>query len=110
MDCEQVRFTMQRNSTERWILKGHGGWAHPIHFHGMEGRIMKRNGVPITAGSQEFCRKDVVWLGNEDVEVLVKATDYRGVYPLHCHNVVHEDHAMMLLFAVQDVGDTKRNP
>jgi FtsP/CotA-like multicopper oxidase with cupredoxin domain len=110
LSCDEVRFTMKRGSTERWIYKGHGGWSHPIHPHAMEGRIIKRNGVPITASSQEFCRKDVVWLGNEEVEVLVKATDYRGVYPMHCHNVVHEDHAMMLLFAIEDVGDTNRTP
>jgi len=108
--CDEVRFTMKRNSTERWVYKGHGGWSHPIHPHLMEGRIVKRNGVAITATSQEFSRKDVVWLGDEEVEIVVKASDYRGVYPMHCHNVVHEDHAMMLLFAVQDVGDTKREP
>jgi FtsP/CotA-like multicopper oxidase with cupredoxin domain len=25
---------------------------------------------------------------------------------MHCHNTVHEDHAMMLLFNVADEGDT----
>jgi hypothetical protein len=24
---------------------------------------------------------------------------------MHCHNVVHEDHAMMLRFDIDDVGD-----
>jgi FtsP/CotA-like multicopper oxidase with cupredoxin domain len=110
LSCDEVRFTMQRNTTERWIYKGHGGWSHPIHEHFVEGRIVKRNGVAITATSQEFSRKDVVWLGDEEIEFIVKATDYRGVYPMHCHNVVHEDHAMMLLFAVQDVGDRKSEP
>ena len=53
----------------------------------------------------------MVWLGeNEQVEFVLKVTDYVGVYPMHCHNVVHEDHAMMLLFAVRDVGDTNPNP
>ena len=109
--CDEVRFTMKRNSTERWIYETSGGWSHPIHQHFVEGRITKRNGVSIVAGSQEFSRKDVVWLGeNDEVEYILKATDYRGVYPFHCHNVVHEDHAMMLLFAVQDVGDTNPNP
>ena len=68
---------------------------------------MSRNGVAITAGSQEFGRRDVVALGrNETVEYLLKVTDYLGVYSMHCHNAVHEDHGMMLLFAVRDVGDT----
>ena len=109
--ADRVRFTMKRNSTERWIYETGGGWSHPIHGHFVEGRILSRNGVAITAGSQEFSRKDVVWLGeNNEVVFTLKASDYRGVYPMHCHNVVHEDHAMMLLFAVQDVGDTNPNP
>jgi FtsP/CotA-like multicopper oxidase with cupredoxin domain len=29
---------------------------------------------------------------------------------LHCHNVVHEDHAMMLLAQINDVGDNNQNP
>jgi hypothetical protein len=29
---------------------------------------------------------------------------------MHCHNTVHEDHAMMLLWGVQDVGDKNPNP
>jgi FtsP/CotA-like multicopper oxidase with cupredoxin domain len=111
ISCDVVRFTMKRGSTERWIYKGGFNWSHPIHNHFVEGRIVKRNGVATAADSQENSRKDVVWLGERDeVEYIVKVTDYRGVYPMHCHNVVHEDHAMMLLFAVQDVGDTNPAP
>ena len=111
LSCDEVRFTMKRNSTERWIYKSGWGWSHPIHMHFVEGRIIKRNGNSIPITSQEYSRKDVVWLGeNEQVEFVLKASDYRGVYPMHCHNVVHEDHAMMMLFAVQDVGDTNPNP
>jgi FtsP/CotA-like multicopper oxidase with cupredoxin domain len=29
---------------------------------------------------------------------------------MHCHNVVHEDYGMMILFRVNDIGDTKREP
>jgi hypothetical protein len=29
---------------------------------------------------------------------------------MHCHNTVHEDHAMMLLWQVQDVGDNNTEP
>jgi FtsP/CotA-like multicopper oxidase with cupredoxin domain len=26
--------------------------------------------------------------------------DWYGDYPMHCHNVVHEDHAMMIRFKI----------
>ena len=35
----------------------------------------------------------------------VRATDYDGVYPMHCHNVVHEDHAMMVRFKIVKADD-----
>jgi FtsP/CotA-like multicopper oxidase with cupredoxin domain len=111
IDCNEIRFTMKRGRTERWIHETGGGWAHPIHNHFVEGRIVKRNGKAIGPGSQEYCRKDVVPLYPGDtVEYIVTALDYVGVYPMHCHNVVHEDYGMMLLFRVDDIGDTKSVP
>jgi FtsP/CotA-like multicopper oxidase with cupredoxin domain len=29
---------------------------------------------------------------------------------MHCHNVLHEDHAMMLRWDIATVGDTNQNP
>lgn len=56
-------------------------------------------------------RKDVVPLyPGDEVEFMLTALDYTGVYPMHCHNTVHEDHGTMLLFRVDDVGDTKPAP
>lgn len=111
MDCVSVRFTMQLERTERWILRGSGGWAHPIHVHNFWMRMVRRNGVPIASTSEEFGRQDVIWLGADDeIEVLVRPQDYTGVYPLHCHNVVHEDFAMMMLFRVAARGDNLTAP
>lgn len=111
IDCSEIRFTMKRGRTERWIFSTSGGWAHPVHNHFVEGRIVKRNGVVVGPNSQEFSRKDVVALYPGDtVEYVVKATDYVGVYPMHCHNIVHEDSGMMLLFRVDDIGDTNPQP
>ena len=110
MDCTRFRFTVQRNSIEKWILQNNsGGWQHPIHIHLEEFRILKRNGVAPPAA--ERSRKDVVRLGfNESIEIFFRFRDYRGGYPVHCHNTIHEDHQMMLLFDVQDTGDTNGNP
>ena len=111
ISCDEVRFTMQRNTTELWIYQGGFGWSHPVHNHFVEGRIIKRNGVATAADSQENSRKDVVPVFEGDrIEYLIKVTDFLGVYPVHCHNVVHEDHAMMLLLEVGLVGDTNTNP
>ncbi len=34
----------------------------------------------------------------EAVEVIVRFDDYRGAYLVHCHNLEHEDMAMMADF------------
>jgi FtsP/CotA-like multicopper oxidase with cupredoxin domain len=36
--------------------------------------------------------------------------DWLGRYAMHCHNVIHEDHSMMVRFDVAVTGDTKSNP
>jgi FtsP/CotA-like multicopper oxidase with cupredoxin domain len=112
MDCTRFRFTVQRNTAERWILRNNsGGWSHPIHIHLEEFRIVRRNGRLIQCGNVEFSRKDVARLGpNDEVEIVMRFRDFRGGYPMHCHNTVHEDHAMMLLWQVQDVGDNITQP
>ncbi len=72
------------------------------------GMSASRSGVP----NVEVSRKDVTRLqGDEDVKLFFRFRDFTGDYPMHCHNVVHEDHAMMLLFQVQPgVTDNNQNP
>ncbi|HEX5706663.1 MAG TPA: multicopper oxidase domain-containing protein [Pyrinomonadaceae bacterium] len=116
--CNDVRFRVLRGrigvpSVEHWILQNNsGGWSHPIHIHFEEFQILERNGNPIPVGSVEKSRKDVVRLGpNETVKLFFRFRDFRGRYPMHCHNTIHEDHAMMLRFDIVDTGaDTKTEP
>ncbi len=112
VDCSQFRFRVKRNTAERWILQNNsGGWQHPIHIHLEEFRMVRRNNKLIQCGSVEFGRKDVARLGfNEEIELLFRFRDFRGGWPMHCHNTVHEDHAMMLLFEVDDTGDMNEEP
>jgi FtsP/CotA-like multicopper oxidase with cupredoxin domain len=112
MDCTRFRFTAQVNQFERWIIQNNsGGWQHPVHIHFEEFRILSRNGVPVRPGDVEFARKDVMQLRSNDViEILIQFRDMKGGFPIHCHNTVHEDHQMMMLFDVQDVGDNNTRP
>ena len=113
-DCSSLeagtRFTVQRNTSERWIIRNNShGWQHPIHVHMEEFQILTRNGV--APPRVEHSRKDVVRLEfGEEIELFFRFRDFRGDWPMHCHNTVHEDHNMMLLWQVQDVGDTNPNP
>ena len=95
-NINEVRATPKRGTAEVWVLQNNSGdWQHPIHIHFEEFRILSRNGV--SPPPDEVARKDVVRLqGNEEIRIFMRFRDFLGRYPMHCHNVVHEDHAMML--------------
>jgi FtsP/CotA-like multicopper oxidase with cupredoxin domain len=105
MDCNDIRFQVSQNSAENWILtNATGDWTHPIHIHLEEHQILSRNRVPPSLPI-EGSRKDVSQLHpNERVQLFFRFRDWLGRYPLHCHNVVHEDHAMMLRWEVVPDG------
>jgi len=88
------------NTAERWILKNDGGgWSHPIHPHLEAHQIQKFNGhAPAVYNS---FKKDTTPLGPDDeAEVFIKFRTFTGRYVFHCHNLEHEDHAMMGAFRV----------
>ena len=105
-DRSAFRFTVQQNSVENWLLTNlTGDWTHPIHIHLEEHQILSRNRMPNTLAA-ENSRKDVTQLHpNERVLLFFRFRDWLGRYPIHCHNVVHEDHAMMALWHVEPTGD-----
>lgn len=99
-DDTNVMANPRINTAEVWVLENNsGGWAHPIHIHFEEFRILSRNGRP--PEPHESGRKDVVYLGPGDtVRVFLRFRDFLGKYVMHCHNTVHEDHSMMLRWDV----------
>jgi FtsP/CotA-like multicopper oxidase with cupredoxin domain len=112
-DCNVNRFNIKRNTAEKWIFQNNsGGWQHPIHMHFEEFQTLKINGqAPATSGIIQAGRKDVLRLEhNMQAEMFFRFRDFTGRYPIHCHNVVHEDHAMMVLLNINDTGDTNQNP
>jgi hypothetical protein len=50
-------------------------------------------------------RRDVATILPGDVmKVLLRFKDFEGRYVMHCHNVVHEDHAMMIRWDILPEG------
>jgi FtsP/CotA-like multicopper oxidase with cupredoxin domain len=98
-DVEMAVASPKRGTAEIWVLKGKGSWHHPIHVHLEEGRILSRNGQP--PQPHEAGRKDVYTLApNDELHVFLRFREFKGKYIMHCHNLTHEDHAMMVRFDV----------
>lgn len=86
-------------TTEIWrfITEFH----HPVHVHLNSFQVLSRNNR--APGRFDNGWKDTVDVRPaEAVEVLTRFTDYTGSYLLHCHNLEHEDMAMMADFLTID--------
>ena len=94
------RATPTKGSAEIWeLVNPDNGWQHPVHIHFEEGRIIGKtaSGVAVPVPAHERGRKDVYVVGkNEMIRVYLRFRDFTGKYPMHCHNLIHEDHAMMI--------------
>jgi FtsP/CotA-like multicopper oxidase with cupredoxin domain len=83
---------------EIWTLKNAGaGWDHPVHIHFEEGQILARNGSASNVPAWEKGRKDVYRLRpGGSVTLTMQFREFYGMFMEHCHNTVHEDHAMLV--------------
>jgi len=90
--------------TEVWRFRNEAGLRffgrpHPAHVHLGHFQILERNGKSPLPHEKGW--KDTVALeGGEEALVLIRFEQFRGRYMLHCHNLEHEDHAMMTRFDV----------
>jgi FtsP/CotA-like multicopper oxidase with cupredoxin domain len=106
MDPNRVDAKIEQGSAEIWTLRNEGNtWVHPIHSHFEEFQILEVNGKPVPKNDVLHSRKDVVSLGpNMEVKFFSRWRDFLGMYVMHCHNVLHEDHAMMIRWDIVPPG------
>jgi FtsP/CotA-like multicopper oxidase with cupredoxin domain len=106
MDPNRIDAAVEIGTAEIWTLRNDGdNWAHPIHMHFEEFQILEVNGTPVQPGTLLNSRKDVVQLGpGDEVKYFARFRDFKDRYVMHCHNVVHEDHAMMIRWDIVDPG------
>lgn len=85
---------------EQWnLINGGGGWAHPIHIHDDAHQIVSMKGRNLDP--QDRFKVDTVRLesGNEAV-IRIAFRNFLGPFVMHCHNLEHEDMAMMIRFDI----------
>jgi FtsP/CotA-like multicopper oxidase with cupredoxin domain len=102
-ELTRVRARPAMDRDEIWrLVNDSGGWWHPVHIHSEFGRVLRRNGrTPPMAERDGIARKDTHVLGpNSSVDVFMCYHDYAGPFTFHCHNMEHEDRAMMARFDV----------
>jgi FtsP/CotA-like multicopper oxidase with cupredoxin domain len=88
------------NSTEIWRFTNQSMMDHPIHLHQTMFQILDINGAAPPATHAGW--KDIVVVPRMmgTARIIAKFSDYTGRYVLHCHNLEHEDMAMMARYDV----------
>jgi FtsP/CotA-like multicopper oxidase with cupredoxin domain len=122
MDPRRLSASVSPNRVEVWHLTnedfpqpgGGGGWSHPIHIHFEEGQILARGGVAPPEW-EKWARKDVYRIGRmpdstNTVVVTLRFREFLGTFMEHCHNMQHEDHAMLLRWDVENPGQFRVLP
>ncbi|MFI9250580.1 multicopper oxidase family protein [Streptomyces sp. NPDC053069] len=85
-------------TVELWRLTS--DFHHPVHLHLAHFQVVSRAGGPPEPKDRGW--KDTVDVRPyEVVEILARFDGHRGRYMLHCHNLEHEDMAMMANFLVR---------
>ncbi|GAA4961070.1 multicopper oxidase family protein [Kineococcus glutinatus] len=94
-DPARVDADVPLGQVERWRFRS--DLHHPVHVHLDPFQVVRRgSGGP---GAYDAGWKDTVDLRpGQAVEVLVRFGDHAGTFMLHCHNLEHEDMAMMANF------------
>ncbi|MGO1470683.1 MAG: multicopper oxidase family protein [Tissierella sp.] len=105
MNMDRIDEELNLGELEEWIISndssGMGMMSstpHPFHIHGIQFRIIERNGK--TPPLNERGWKDTVMVDNgEEVRILVRFRN-KGLFMYHCHILEHEDSGMMGQFLV----------
>jgi blue copper oxidase len=96
-DMNRVDEQIPLGQVERWIFRNDSSLPHPVHLHGTHFQVVARSGGRNVVFPYEAGWKDTVLvMPLETVEALVAFDRYLGIFPLHCHNLQHEDMGMML--------------
>jgi spore coat protein A, manganese oxidase len=108
-DHDRIDANPGAGATEIWVFKNpEAGRVHPVHVHLAEAQILDRNGKPPLPYERGW--KDTFFLGErETIRAIVRfpsrdGQPIQGKYMMHCHNLDHEDNAMMIQFEVGHGG------
>jgi FtsP/CotA-like multicopper oxidase with cupredoxin domain len=101
-EMDRVDVRVPFGQTEIWSFVNDNTFPHPIHLHATHFRVLSRDGGRGEVFPWEAGLKDTVLVyPDETVRIAVRFDAHPGLYPLHCHNLEHEDSGMMLNVLVE---------
>lgn len=100
-EINRIDFEVPQHRIEKWTFRNLTADFHPMHTHEAQWQVFSRTSGSLQAWDRGW--KDTVLLSpGETVSVLVKFTEHKGIFLIHCHNLEHEDEGMMSNFRIID--------
>lgn len=97
-DPDRMDAKPELGAVELWKIRSLNV-EHPIHIHLVRFQILSKGGNE--PGEYDKGWKDTVNMDHGgSAELLMRFDGFRGKYVFHCHNLEHEDMAMMANFKV----------
>lgn len=97
-DPAVINHTVALGNVEEWTLSNASDTVHPFHIHINPFQVIAINGIPLPVPEW----RDTVNIPNVGapdfpgtVTIRHRFTDFKGLFVLHCHILVHEDLGMM---------------
>ncbi|MCA0981279.1 multicopper oxidase family protein [Exiguobacterium aestuarii] len=96
-DPDRIDIKVKQGDTEIWEIENKpdmmGGMTHPFHIHGVQFRIISRDGNP-PAEHEKGWKDTVAVAPDERVKIELSFTE-TGTFMYHCHILEHEENGMM---------------
>jgi FtsP/CotA-like multicopper oxidase with cupredoxin domain len=98
-EMDRIDARVRLGTTERWLFVNNSHRPHPMHIHGVHFRVLDRSEGSVHPGDRAW--KDTVQVAvGETVIVQPRFAPYAGRFVFHCHNLEHQERAMMLQLEV----------
>ena len=97
---------VQLGAAEIWEFTNNPMMAHAIHLHGLQFQVLERTGSPRSAGVtdgyvDEGWLDTVLVMPGERVKVIMRFTDFTGLYAYQCHMLEHAAAGLMRDYEVK---------
>ena len=96
-DMDRIDMEETQGETAIWEIYNApdmmGGMAHPFHVHGLQFKIISRDGKTPPLNEQGW--KDTVLIEAGETVQLELEFPEKGIFMYHCHILEHEDVGMM---------------
>jgi spore coat protein A len=87
-------------TVEKWRFRNPTNHPHPVHLHLVQFQIVNIDGKPVEPSDYGWKDTMVVRENGGEITLIARFDGFTGKYVFHCHNLEHEDYAMMGEFEV----------